>query len=100
MVMTCEDDSNLFCSDLKGKISVVVASEEEVRGLDFKELDHVFLFNVPRSAEEYLHLAGRIGRLGREGMVTTLIPELNEPAFERLQSIYNELGVSPKKIVS
>eukprot|EP00795_Rhopilema_esculentum_P012942 gene12942-3701_t len=90
-----------FLQDFRtGKISVVVASEEEVRGLDFKELDHVFLFNVPRSAEEYLHLAGRIGRLGREGMVTTLIPELNEPAFERLQSIYNELGVSPKKIVT
>ena len=77
-----------------GKISVVVASEEEVRGLDFKDLEHVFIFDVPRTAEEYLHLAGRVGRLGKEGMVTTVIAELHDTGLQRLLGIYKRLGIA------
>lgn len=82
-----------------GKISVVVVSEEEVRGLDFKELDHVYLFDVPRSLDDYLHMAGRVGRLGREGTVTTIVSELHEVRLARLRDMYSELGVTAKEII-
>jgi len=81
-----------------GNISVVVASEEEVRGLDFKDLQHVFIFQVPRTAEEYLHLAGRVGRLGKEGIVTTVIAELHDIGLTRLLNIYKRLGITGKEI--
>ncbi len=84
---------------IQGKISVVVASEEEVRGLDFKELDQVFIFDVPRRPDEYLHLAGRVGRLGRKGTVTTVVSELPEMRFNRLQDMYRELDVQAEEIV-
>lgn len=82
-----------------GKTSIVVASEEEVRGLDFKDLYHVFLFDIPRTAEEYLHLAGRVGRLGKEGMVTTVIPDLHDTGFQRLKDIYKRLGITGNEII-
>ena len=77
---------------------MVVASEEEVRGLDFKDLQHVFIFQVPRTAEEYLHLAGRVGRLGKEGIVTTVIAELHDIGLTRLLNIYKRLGITGKEI--
>eukprot|EP00794_Sanderia_malayensis_P016775 gene16775-18470_t len=82
-----------------GKISVVVASEEEVRGLDFKDLEHVYLFDVPRSIDDYLHLAGRVGRLGNKGTVTTVISELYETRLARLKAMYRDLGISPKELI-
>ena len=77
---------------------MVVSSEETVRGLDFKDLGHVFLFSVPRCAEEYLHIAGRVGRLGKDGLVTTVIAEGHELGIQRLHDIYRELGVTGNEI--
>lgn len=65
-----------------GKIDIVVGTEETVRGLDFKELDHVYLMEVPKNIDEYLHLAGRVGRQGRPGTATTVV-SVGDPRDER-----------------
>ena len=41
------------------------------RGLDVPHCSHVFLFDLPESADDYVHAAGRCGRAGRRGSVTT-----------------------------
>ena len=50
-----------------GEIRLLVASDVAARGLDIKGMSHVFCFDVPIHAEDYVHRIGRTGRAGREG---------------------------------
>ena len=50
-----------------GEIRLLVASDVAARGLDIKGMSHVFSFDVPIHAEDYVHRIGRTGRAGREG---------------------------------
>jgi len=49
------------------EIRLLVASDVAARGLDIKGMSHVFCFDVPVHAEDYVHRIGRTGRAGREG---------------------------------
>jgi superfamily II DNA/RNA helicase len=49
------------------EIRLLVASDVAARGLDIKGMSHVFCFDVPIHAEDYIHRIGRTGRAGLEG---------------------------------
>ena len=51
----------------QGEVRILVASDVAARGLDIQGLSHVFCFDVPIHAEDYVHRIGRTGRAGREG---------------------------------
>ena len=55
-----------------GEIRLLVASDVAARGLDIQGLSHVFNFDVPYHAEDYVHRIGRTGRAGRRGRAFTL----------------------------
>ena len=55
-----------------GEVRLLVASDVAARGLDIQGLSHVFNFDVPYHAEDYVHRIGRTGRAGREGRSFTL----------------------------
>jgi superfamily II DNA/RNA helicase len=50
-----------------GEVRLLVASDVAARGLDIKGMSHVFCFDVPIQAEDYIHRIGRTGRAGLEG---------------------------------
>src|SRR5580704_8925414 len=50
-----------------GEIRLLVASDVAARGLDIQGLSHVFCFDVPYHAEDYVHRIGRTGRAGLSG---------------------------------
>ena len=50
-----------------GKVPLLIASDVAARGLDIAGLSHVFNFDVPSSAEDYVHRIGRTGRAGKSG---------------------------------
>ena len=54
------------------EISLLVCSDVAARGLDISGLSHVFLFDVPTHAEDYVHRIGRTGRAGMKGRAFTL----------------------------
>ena len=56
----------------KGEIDLLVASDVAARGLDIEGLPHVFNFDVPSHAEDYIHRIGRTGRAGLTGHAITL----------------------------
>jgi superfamily II DNA/RNA helicase len=56
----------------EGEIRLLVASDVAARGLDVQGMSHVFNFDVPIHAEDYIHRIGRTGRAGREGRAFTL----------------------------
>lgn len=56
-----------------GRISLLVASDVAARGLDVQGLSHVFNYDVPMSAEDYVHRIGRTGRAGQAGRAYMLV---------------------------
>jgi ATP-dependent RNA helicase DeaD len=56
----------------EGGIDLVIATDVAARGLDIENLSHVINYDVPTSADSYVHRIGRVGRAGREGVAITL----------------------------
>jgi superfamily II DNA/RNA helicase len=54
------------------RLMLLVASDVAARGLDIPAVSHVFNFDVPTHAEDYIHRIGRTGRAGRSGISVTL----------------------------
>src|SRR5690606_29350503 len=55
------------------RLTLLVASDVAARGLDAPAVRHVFNFDVPVQAEDYVHRIGRTGRAGRLGAAYTLV---------------------------
>jgi len=55
------------------KADLLIATDVAARGLDIKQLSHVVNFDLPASADAYVHRIGRTGRAGREGTAITLV---------------------------
>ncbi|MDP2697023.1 DEAD/DEAH box helicase [Thalassospira sp.] len=59
-----------------GEITLLVCSDVAARGIDVADVSHVFNFDVPFNADDYVHRTGRTGRAGRAGKAFTLaMPE-------------------------
>ncbi|CAM5768639.1 hypothetical protein LMIY3S_02566 [Labrys miyagiensis] len=56
-----------------GEMPLLVASDVAARGLDIPDVSHVFNFDVPIHADDYVHRIGRTGRAGRSGWAFTLV---------------------------
>src|SRR5262249_18718609 len=55
------------------EVTLLVASDVAARGLDIPAVSHVFNFDVPPHAEDYVHRIGRTGRAGRSGTAMTVV---------------------------
>jgi ATP-dependent RNA helicase RhlE len=56
-----------------GKVGVLVATDVAARGLDIEQLPYVVNFELPNSAEDYVHRIGRTGRAGAAGQAISLV---------------------------
>ncbi|MCT8161150.1 DEAD/DEAH box helicase [Pseudoruegeria sp. SHC-113] len=71
----------------EGNLRFLCASDVAARGLDIPNVSHVFNYDVPSHAEDYVHRIGRTGRAGRKGkalMICVPQDEKNLDAIERL----------------
>ena len=60
------------------EIALLMATDLVARGIDIDNLECVLNFDLPRDRETYTHRAGRTGRMGKEGLVITLISNPND----------------------
>lgn len=56
-----------------GRLRVLVATDVAARGLDIDDLPWVINFELPHTAEDYIHRIGRTGRAGRSGLAVSLV---------------------------
>ena len=56
----------------RGDVSLLVCSDVAARGLDIDAVSHVFNFDIPLNAEDYIHRIGRTGRAGRSGVAYSI----------------------------
>jgi superfamily II DNA/RNA helicase len=57
----------------KGEVTLLVASDVAARGLDIPDVSHIYNFDVPYHADDYVHRIGRTGRAGRSGTAITMV---------------------------
>ncbi len=70
-----------------GDLRFLVASDVAARGLDVPSVSHVFNFDVPSHAEDYVHRIGRTGRAGRDGKAMMICVPRDEKNFEDIERL-------------
>ena len=73
-----------------GDITLLVCSDVAARGLDIPDVSHVFNFDVPNHAEDYVHRIGRTGRAGRLGVAYTLITRADQRYLDEIEKLINK----------
>jgi superfamily II DNA/RNA helicase len=71
-------------------LKILVASDVAARGLDIPDVSHVFNFDVPIHAEDYVHRIGRTGRAGRSGAAFMLITKRDNKHLDAIQKLIGE----------
>lgn len=74
----------------EGKLKLLVASDVAARGLDIPDVSHVFNFDVPTHAEDYVHRIGRTGRAGRSGKAFSIVTKADSKYLDAIQKIIKE----------
>lgn len=57
----------------RGHVRILVATDVAARGIDVPTITHVFNYDLPKFAEDYVHRIGRTGRAGRNGLAISLV---------------------------
>ncbi|MCW3475163.1 DEAD/DEAH box helicase, partial [Limobrevibacterium gyesilva] len=70
-----------------GELRLLCCSDVAARGIDIGGLSHVFNFDVPHHAEDYVHRIGRTGRAGREGRAFTIATPEDRLAVEAIEKL-------------
>lgn len=73
-----------------GKVRLLVCSDVAARGLDVDDLSHVFNYDVPFNAEDYVHRIGRTGRAGKEGRAWTLATKSDDKYVEAIEKLIKQ----------
>jgi len=57
----------------KGQVRILIATDVAARGLDIDDISHVINYDMPRTADVYVHRIGRTGRAGKKGTAISLV---------------------------
>ena len=74
----------------KGEIPLLVASDVAARGLDIPATSHVFNFDVPHHADDYVHRIGRTGRAGRAGTAISIVTPLDQKSMAAIEKLIGQ----------
>ncbi|MGR4864065.1 DEAD/DEAH box helicase [Caulobacter sp. LARHSG274] len=77
-----------------GSLKILVASDVAARGLDIPAVSHVFNYDVPHHADDYVHRIGRTGRAGRSGITYMLVTPGDDKGFDKVVKL---IGSTPEE---
>ena len=82
--------TNMLAGFKDNQITLLVASDVAARGLDIPDVSHVFNFDVPIHAEDYVHRIGRTGRAGRSGRAFTLVTKSDAKYLDAIEKLITQ----------
>jgi ATP-dependent RNA helicase DeaD len=68
----------------QGMTKILVATDVAARGLDIKNVTHIFNYSIPKSAEDYTNRIGRTARAGESGKAISLLSRDDHDSFRRI----------------
>src|SRR5258705_8377136 len=74
----------------KGDVALLVASDVAPRGLDIPDVSHIFNFDVPHHADDYVHRIGRTGRAGRTGTPLTVVAPADQKQVAAIEKLIGQ----------
>jgi superfamily II DNA/RNA helicase len=82
--------TNMLQGFRDGNLKFLVASDVAARGLDIPDVSHVFNFDVPIHAEDYVHRIGRTGRAGRAGAAYMIVTKRDSKHLDAIERLISE----------
>jgi superfamily II DNA/RNA helicase len=73
-----------------GEAKLLIASDVAARGLDIPDVSHVFNFDVPHHADDYVHRIGRTGRAGKTGTAYTIVGPGDGRAVSEIEKLIGQ----------
>ncbi|ART80125.1 ATP-dependent RNA helicase SrmB [Oceanisphaera avium] len=73
-----------------GRVNILVATDVASRGIDLPEVSHVINYDMPRTADVYVHRIGRTGRAGQKGTAISLVEAHDMPLLLRIEKYIEE----------
>ncbi len=73
-----------------GRVNVLVATDVAARGIDIEDVSHVINYDMPRTADTYLHRIGRTARAGRKGTALSLVEAHDHLLIGKISRYLNE----------
>jgi superfamily II DNA/RNA helicase len=70
-----------------GDVDLIVCSDVAARGLDIPDVSHVFNFDVPVHAEDYVHRIGRTGRAGKQGAAVSIVTRADTKHLAEIEKL-------------
>ncbi|MBD3259041.1 DEAD/DEAH box helicase [Candidatus Woesearchaeota archaeon] len=77
-----------------GKAGVLVCTDVAARGLHIDNVSHVYNYDLPKDAKDYVHRIGRTARAGEYGKVINVLCDLDYDNFGRIQNEYREFKIN------
>jgi superfamily II DNA/RNA helicase len=74
----------------RNEVTLLVASDVAARGLDIPDVSHVYNFDVPHHADDYVHRIGRTGRAGRSGVAITLAAPADTKSVAAIEKLIGQ----------
>jgi superfamily II DNA/RNA helicase len=74
----------------RNEVTLLVASDVAARGLDIPDVSHVFNFDVPHHADDYVHRIGRTGRAGRSGVAITIVAPAEQKSVAAIEKLIGQ----------
>lgn len=72
------------------EVAVLLATDVAARGIDIPDVSHVINYDMPRTADVYLHRIGRTARAGKKGNALSIVEAHDQPMIERVMRYTKE----------
>jgi ATP-dependent RNA helicase DeaD len=86
--------SNILNKFNKSEKLVLVCTDVAARGLDIKNVSHVYNYDCPKTLKDYVHRVGRTARAGKHGKAITIISSSD---YESFQKIEGDISINVKR---
>jgi ATP-dependent RNA helicase DeaD len=80
-----------------GKVGVLVCTDVAARGLHIDNVSHIYNFDIPKDAKDYVHRIGRTARAGEEGKAVNILADVDHDNFSRVMREYPSFHIKCEK---